>query len=155
MPFLIRTLMISALLTVSFSERSLTTTGFGSSTGPVGRAAAACASATAAAAPVRLRCGRGGRRGRYLRGGIVHLEFDQCRRALDAERSPDGRRSLLGVSAAGFVTEIGSAPRQPSGGVALDRPARRADQPVHLALGARDAADRAGAGRYVIRSSLR
>src|SRR5918992_6060749 len=102
--------MISAWLTPSFSARSFTTTGFGRSTGPVGRAAAAAASATAAAtAPVRLRCGRGPRRGRYLRGGIVHLEFEHSRRELGAERSPHGRRGPLGLAACRFMAEIGPA----------------------------------------------
>src|SRR5690606_8206886 len=122
---------------------SLMTTGFGSSTGPVGRAAA-CASAIAAAAPeVRFRCGRGPRRGRYLRGGIVHLDFEHSRRELGAERSPDGCCGPLGLAAGRFMTDIGPAPRLPAGRIAVDGPVLRSDQPVHLALRARDAADRA------------
>ena len=156
MPFLIRTLMISAMLTPSVSAKSLTAIELGSSTGPAGRTGACASSSAAAAAPVRLRCGRGPRRGRYLRGGMwCSLEFERPRRGICAERSLHRGRAALIVAAGRVLADIGSATRRAAGLVAVNGSIGRAHDARHVALRVRLAADRAGPGRDVIRSSLR
>src|SRR5918994_2969668 len=136
MPLRMRMLMISAWLTPSVSPKSLTVTELGSWTGPAGRTGA-CASSSAAPAapPVRLRWGRGPRRGRYLRGGIDDsLEFERSRRGLSAERSLHRVDAALHVGAGLIMADVGSAARQAAGLVAPDRAVRRPDDARHLAL---------------------
>src|SRR6266508_3538883 len=96
MPLRISSLMTSAVLIPSASARSLTATEEGISTGPVALAGAAAAAASASAAAdgaVRRRWGRGGRRGRYLRGGMqLHLEVERSRLDIGIECSLDRSR---------------------------------------------------------------
>src|SRR5687768_5683017 len=106
--------MTSAMLTPRVSARSLTTTGLGSSTMPAGRTGAVSVRTPPGRAPVRFRCGRGPRRGRYQFGGIVHLEFERSGHRLGTERPLDGRRTPLGVLAGRIVTDIGPAARYPA-----------------------------------------
>ncbi len=121
MPLRMSTLMISAQLTPSVSAKSFTVIELGSSTGPAGRTGACASSSAAPAAPVRLRCGRGPRRGRYLRGGMWYfLELEHPGRGLRAERSFHGGRAALAVATGRIVADVGSAARRAASQIAMN-----------------------------------
>src|SRR5918996_1234321 len=115
-PLRISSLMMSAWLTPSASARSLTAIELGSSIGPAGRAGAAGASVATApdAGAVRLRWGRGPRRGWYLRGGMLHLGLQRARHDGRAERALHCLRQAFRLPAGRIVTDI----RSPPGGLA-------------------------------------